>query len=261
VGAVERFWAAFAAHYASTDPDAVLLEVVNEPVFADAPGEWPPIQRRLVSTIRATAPQHTIVTGGVRWSGIEGLLLNEPVDDRNVVYTFHFYEPYLFTHQGAPWSSHPPKDLAGVPYPSSLWGVLPLLSPRDRLGSAALLQYGRQRWDAERIDRRIAKAARWAADHGVALWAGEFGAYPRVAPLEDRLRWLRDVRTAFERHDIGWAVWSYDESLGLNRTRDASAGAITIDWNTAEALGLGKWNERNEASSSPLPGTPGRGSG
>jgi len=238
VDAIDRFWSAFAAHFASNDPDAVLLEVVNEPVFLDAPADWLPIQQRLVATIRAAAPHHTIVTGGVRWSGIEGLLLNEPMDDRNVVYTFHFYEPFLFTHQGAPWSNHPPKDLAGVPYPSSLWSVLPLLSPRDRAGGAALIQYGREGWDRKRIGRRIAAASQWAGRHAVPLWAGEFGAYPAVAPQEDRFRWLRDVRTSLERHGIGWAVWSYDESLGLNRTIDA-AGKVTIDWSAAEALGLG----------------------
>jgi hypothetical protein len=71
----------------------------------------------------------------------------------------------------------------------------------------------------------------------VPVWAGEFGAYPAVAPRADRLRWLYDVRTALERYDIGWAVWSYDESLGLDR-RIGGDGRISIDLDSARALGL-----------------------
>ena len=88
------------------------------------------------------------------------------------------------------------------------------------------------------IAGRIAAAAEWARRQGVPVWVGEFGAYPAVAPPADRLLWLRDVRDAFERSGIGWAVWSYDESLGLDRRRDPDSGRVTIDWASARALGL-----------------------
>jgi hypothetical protein len=210
VDALERAWAALAAHLRHTSPAQVLLEIFNEPVFDADPGAWFPIRRRLASVIRAKAPNHTLVAGGPMWSSLDGLLMGEPLDDPNVVYTFHFYEPYEFTHQGAPWAPDPPRGLSNVRYP-------PLA--------------------ATRIEHRISAAAQWAARHQVPLWAGEFGAYPLVAPRVDRLRWLRDVRSAFERHNIGWAVWSYDESLGLDRRVD-SAGNVTLDWDSAAALGL-----------------------
>jgi hypothetical protein len=88
------------------------------------------------------------------------------------------------------------------------------------------------------VQGRIAAAAEWGRRHGVTVWAGEFGAYPAAAPRADRLLWLHDVREAFERYGIGWAVWSYDESLGLDRRRDPDSGRITLDWDSARALGL-----------------------
>ena len=213
VRAFADVWTSLAANLArTTSPTSVLLEILNEPVFDGNPRAWFPIRRRLVQTIRAAAPLHTLVTGGPHWSSLDGLLMSDPVDDPNVVYTFHFYEPFEFTHQGAPWVTGPVRGLKGVRYPSS---------PRE----------------ARRLDRRIAAAAQWAARHGVPVWAGEFGAFPAVAPRDDRLRWLHDVRTAFDRHAIGWAVWSYDESLGLDR-RLAASGDVLIDWDTARALGL-----------------------
>jgi endoglucanase len=208
VDAFERAWAALAAHLSRMPPGQVLLEVLNEPVFDADPAAWFPIQRRLVSTIRAAAPLHTIVTGGPNWSSLDGLLKTRPLDDANVLYTFHFYEPFEFTHQGAPWVTGPVRHTSGVRYRA------PHL-----------------------VNRRVASAAEWSRRHGVPVWAGEFGAYPAVAPRPDRLRWLYDVRTALERHGIGWAVWSYDESLGLDRRLD-SGGRITLDWDSARALGL-----------------------
>jgi hypothetical protein len=208
VDAFERAWAGLAAHLRDTAPQQVLLEVLNEPVFDADPAAWFPIQRRLVYTMRSAAPHHTIVTGGPNWSSLDGLLRTRPLDDPNVLYTFHFYEPIEFTHQGAPWVTGPVRHLSGVRYHAG-----------------------------HHVDRRIASAAEWAHRYGVPVWAGEFGAYPAVAPRDDRLRWLYDVRTALERHGIGWAAWSYDESLGLDRRVDA-AGRISIDWESARALGL-----------------------
>jgi endoglucanase len=213
VETVERNWVTLARLLRKHPPEAVLLEVFNEPVFDRDPAAWFPIRRRLVSAIRTEAPLHTIVAGGPKWSSVDGLLMSEPLDEGNILYTFHFYEPFEFTHQGAPWVGEPVRSVAGVRYPAAV----------------DTRQY---------ITSKIAAAAEWAKRHGVAVWAGEFGAYPAVAPPADRLLWLRDVRDTLERYGIGWAVWSYDESLGLDRQRDPDSGRITIDWPSARALGL-----------------------
>jgi aryl-phospho-beta-D-glucosidase BglC (GH1 family) len=210
--ALEIAWKSLAEHYASTPPDRILFEIFNEPVFDHDPAAWFPLRHRLASAIRSAAPLHTIVAGGPHWSSLDGLLASRPLDDDNVLYTFHFYEPFEFTHQGAPWVHGPVQHMRNVHYPAS---------PQQ----------------AQHVARRIASAADWARRHNVPVWAGEFGAYPPHAPRPDRLRWLYDVRTALERHGIGWAVWSYDESLGLDRTVDPS-GSIRLDWDSAAALGL-----------------------
>ena len=213
VASLERTWAALAAHFnRTTSPAQVLLEIFNEPVFDRDPAAWFPIRRRLAAVIRGAAPRHTVVAGGPNWSSLDGLLHSEPLADDNVLYTFHFYEPFAFTHQGAPWVDGAVRAMAGVRYPG------PDGTRRDMAG-------------------RIGRAAEWGRRWGVSLWAGEFGSYPAVAPVRDRLLWMHDVRTVFEDNGIGWAVWSYDESLGLDR-RVTSSGAITLDWPAAAALGL-----------------------
>ena len=212
VAALERTWAGLAARLAQFPPERLLLEIVNEPVFDRNPAAWFPIRRRVASVIRGAAPLHTIVAGATNWSSLDGLLRSEPLEDDNVLYTFHFYEPFEFTHQGAPWVDGPVGWMRGVRYPET---------PRA----------------AGHVGARVAAAAEWGARHNVPVWCGEFGAYPPHAPRADRLRWLYDVRTALERHHIGWAVWSYDESLGLDRTV-GPVGRVRIDRESAAALGL-----------------------
>jgi endoglucanase len=235
VSALANFWRAFAAHLARRDPERVFLEILNEPVVEDT-YRWMGVQARLAAAVREGAPRHTIVATGARWSSVEQLLLMEPLADRNVVYAFHFYEPHTFTHQGATWGSDFWPYLKGLPYPSDPERVAPLLASVERESAReALKDYGRERWDAARVEREIASAAAWARRHGVALTCNEFGVYRAYAPPGARLRWITDVRAALERHRIGWAMWDYAGGFGVAVRKD---GRVEPDSETAAALGL-----------------------
>lgn len=235
VSALADFWRAFAGHLARRDPERLFLEILNEPMVEDT-YRWMGIQARLAAAVRAGAPRHTIVATGARWSSVEQLLLIEPLADRNVVYAFHFYEPHTFTHQGATWGSDFWPYLKNLPYPSSPDRVAPLLGTVERESArAALKDYGRERWDASRVEREIALAAVWARRHGVALTCNEFGVYRAYAPAAARLRWIADVRAALERHRIGWAMWDYAGGFGV-AVREG--GRVEPDYATAAALGL-----------------------
>jgi len=45
----------------------------------------------------------SILATGVQWSNLDTLLELKPLKDHNIIYNFHFYEPHIFTHQGASW--------------------------------------------------------------------------------------------------------------------------------------------------------------
>jgi len=48
-------------------------------------------------------PDKKIIVGGVFWNSVHTLSQLDIPLDANIVYNFHFYEPFLFTHQGAYW--------------------------------------------------------------------------------------------------------------------------------------------------------------
>lgn len=99
------FWRGLARHYAALDPDRAFFEVLNEPELRDA-YRWYGIEARLVGAIREAAPEHTVIVTGAHWSDDDDLVFLEPLRDANVIYAFHFYQPFLFTHQGATWSEN-----------------------------------------------------------------------------------------------------------------------------------------------------------
>ena len=86
-----NFWQHLAEKLAIFDPDRLLIEPMNEPVFLGEEYKWPPIQKELLQAIREKLPEHTLLATGAFWSNLPGLLALEPVDDPNVWYNFHFY--------------------------------------------------------------------------------------------------------------------------------------------------------------------------
>ncbi len=243
-----EFWQALARHFSGWDPEMVFLEVLNEPVYKLDPPQWLPIQQHLLSVMRVGAPRLTLIATGPLWSSIDGLLVVKPGADPNVVYTFHFYEPATFTHEGAEWwVDGLDRYMADLPYPSASrqcpTAVAKFINADVR---ESALAYCAAKWDTAKVDALIARAAQWSKTYGVPITAGEFGVYCEHAPSADRLRWLNDVRAAFERYGIGWTLWGYDDCYGLGRHLDAQ-GHITIDWGVARALGLRAANAANLA--------------
>jgi endoglucanase len=228
-------WRALAAHYASTDPNHVYFEIMNEPE-QDDPYRWQGIESTVAAAIREVAPQHTIILAGAHWSGLEDLLVLQPVALKNVIYTFHDYEPFPFTHQGATWTTPDVQPLRAIPYPSSPEAVTPKLDEESSLSSQFFLnQYGLGRWDAFRVENTIEFAAKWGKLHNVPVYCGEFGVLRDYAPTEMRAQWLHDMRVAFERNDIGWAMWDYQTNFGIVTKKD---GVTMPDDAIVKALGL-----------------------
>jgi endoglucanase len=231
------FWGAFATHYAKADTEKVFFEVLNEPLMEDRT-RWEEIQSRAVAMIRSVAPRHTIIATAVRYDHVDELLAMEPMDDDNVIYTFHDYDPMWFTHQGAAWGMSGWVALRGVPYPSgpeNMEGVAQ--QEPDELDRLQVERFSAERWDASRIEMEISAVEGWAKLHVVPVYCGEFGVYKEFADPRSRVRWIHDMRSVLESKNIGWAMWDYDGNFGLATKR---GDGIVVDQDLLHALGLGE---------------------
>ena len=231
-----RFWQALAQHLNGRDPRLLFLEVLNEPSQPDE-SRWYSVQAQILVAMRVGAPAHTLIADsnnrvGNRTSEPDALLQMRPVQDPNVVYNFHFYEPGVFTNQGAAFIPGM-KDVTGLPYPYQAQACQAAVARLPEYARSTGQYYCNQQLDKAKLDARIKQAADWATRYGVHLTVNEFGAYYYGIDKTSRLNWLRDVRSLFEKYGIGWSIWGYDDAYGLQHDEN---GHKVFDQDAVQAL-------------------------
>lgn len=229
------FWRALARHYSTNDPNLMFFEILNEPEMRDR-FRWSGMQVKLATAIREGAPRHTIIAAGANWSADDELLFLESLPDPNVIYNFHFYDPHVFTHQGATWGVNYWHEVQHLAYPSNRESAEKAAAAvPDEINRLYVLRYGMEHWDATRIDMEIGQVADWAKRRNVPVICNEFGVYRKDADPADRAAWLTDVRTSLEKHNMGWTMWDYSGSFGVVTKTNGHAVPDDI---TLKALGL-----------------------
>ncbi len=238
VDRLAKLWRKLARHYANRDPERVFFEILNEPEVSD-PYRWAGIQARVAEAIRQVAPRHTIIAAGANYSSIPDLLRLQPLADGNVIYTFHFYEPHQFTHQGAGWGLEWWSYTHGIAYPpvdSAMQQIVREVP--DAADRYDLENYWLDGWGARHIRQSIDEAAAWARENHVPLVANEFGAYRDGTDPASRVNWIRDTRTALEADGIGWSMWDYRGNFGVVTKQDGQPAQA--DGAVLAALGLSR---------------------
>ena len=194
--------------------DWVAYEFMNEPV-ADEHEQWNQLVAKVHKALREIEPQRTLVIGSNLWQGYETMkYLRVPEGDKNIILSFHYYNPMLLTHYGAWWT--PIGQYKGkVNYP----GVL--VSQEDYEAQTpevkALLQkdgYLTQVWDINKIREDFKDAIAVAKKYDLQLFCGEWGVYEPV-DRELAYRWTRDMLTVFDEFNIAWTTWCYDADFGF----------------------------------------------
>ncbi|MDD4097073.1 MAG: glycoside hydrolase family 5 protein [Clostridiaceae bacterium] len=185
----------------------VVFELLNEVVETENADAWNALIQRAVAVIREIAPETPIIYGGIKWNSADTLkLLNPPVSD-NIIYTFHFYEPLLFTHQKAHWV--PNISMEDVHYPGTMEYFKALSEALGIQGSAVMMSDAAS-MGPDFIRGMVDEAVTAARAAGVPLYCGEFGVIDR-APLPDTVRWFADAVSVFRENDIAHAMWTYKE--------------------------------------------------
>ena len=237
----------------------IALEVMNEPPVA--PQVWQPMLEAAYAAARRAAPALTLVLEGGNEASAQALMQMGTqgfAHDAAVLFAFHFYDPYQFTHQGASWNAA--RYLTDVPYPArarplqdSLDATAATIAATDLSSAQKLLatadakmrlqDYWWSAFDRGTIGKSFDRIAAWGRAQGLPpqrILLGEFGARETGlqfsgARAAERAQWFRDVREEAEAHGFGWDVWTYHAIGGFALARAASED---IEPAVAQALGL-----------------------
>jgi endoglucanase len=127
-----------------------------------------------------------VIIGGEFWSGVNSLKTLKLPDDPHVIPTFHYYDPFEFTHQGATW-----------------------VNPVPKMGR----KYGSAQDDAL-LKADVQKVRDYIARTGKTPFMGEFGANGPI-PLYERVKYQMSVTRAFEPLGIGMCAWGFTNTFPL----------------------------------------------
>ena len=210
-GRFAGLWRAIADRF-RTRGDELALELLNEATASD-PEQWNRVAAIGLEAIRSADPSRLVVIGSNRWNSCEQFRHLRRFDDPRVLYTFHFYDPFCFTHQRAPWCK-PMCDLytEPVPYPGrprNLSGLPNRVPAEHREWARAFVAESDHRMDRNWLEGRLRPVLEFREVYGVPLYCGEFGALATGADAARRA-WYGDVLGLLDKHRIGWANWDYN---------------------------------------------------
>lgn len=186
----------------------VAFELLNEVVEKENAESWNALIEETVKVIRKNSPTAIIIYGGIQWNSVKTLQYLKKPEDENILFTFHFYEPLIFTHQKAHWvqAMDPSEEIS---YPEKMAYYV---EKSKKLGfqGEVVTKARTKTMGPEFIEEMVKEAVLAAQKANVHLYCGEFGVIDQ-APIEDTYRWFADVEEIFQKYQIGFALWTYKE--------------------------------------------------
>ena len=181
------FWKQIATRYKDRS-DRLVFELLNEPNGAMTDEKWQASFPTLLAAIRESNPTRAVIVGPGHWNSLDSLgKLTLPEADRHLIVTFHDYNPFQFTHQGAEWSEG-----------ANAW--------LGKTWTASAEQLAAMRGDLD-------KAAAYGKAHNRPVYLGEFGVYNK-ADLASRVSWTTAITREAEARDIAWCYWEFGSGFG-----------------------------------------------
>ncbi len=193
----------------------VAYELLNEAVAPSA-DDWNKLFNRTLIELRKLEPQRVVVVGANMWQTVQNVpFIDLPPKDTNLIISFHFYSPLLFTHYKASWT--PLKYYHGVvSYPGYIIRPEDLKNYSDTASEAVrnMIAELSEPYNKERIKKMIIPAIEFARNKNLPLYCGEFGCLPTV-PRNDRLTYYKDLVSIFMEENIAYANWEYKGDFGI----------------------------------------------
>lgn len=249
---------------------AVAIEPMNEPPYgydSVSVARWQTMAEMMHAAVRRETPRLLVVLSGARGGNRLGLenFDPRPFQGSRVLYSFHFYEPYIFTHEGVVTNQENARlwrYFSSMPYPA---GSVPAARVLDmiaanidndtsvsgaekrktmRAARNEVRAYIASGFGRHSIDEAFDGILAWAKRYDVKpeqIFLGEFGVTRtyggyRASDPGAMAAWLRDVRASAEARGFGWCFWALTGYGGMALVSED--GATTLDRTTLRALGL-----------------------
>ncbi len=192
-------WKAIAKRYANEKIIAG-YDLLNEPVVTRSIDQWRDLANRTVKEIRSVDKNHVMVmecilgimTDWRSFHRAENIFL---INDDNVLYSFHFYFPFSFSHQFAIWTGMK----KGGKYPDNdLWE-----NTIDRR---------QMRRNRDYLEYEMMKYVDFSRKNNVPVYCGEFGVdFHSFEKNRGGVNWVNDMLDIMIKYNIDFTYHCYHE--------------------------------------------------
>lgn len=202
-----RFWRWFATRFRDYPGEMLMFELFNE--ISDATAySWRLLYKQAVRVIRSVDNDRMILIGSNHQNSVNYLNQLDLLDDSHVMYTFHYYDPQVFTHQKAHFSEELRDFGQTITYPGDISAFGEYLRAHPQWLSKHSLTADETRNDRALMERLLADAADFVEYSGQRLYCGEYGVID-TAPPEETVKWLADFWQISDSMGFGRALWNY----------------------------------------------------
>ncbi len=208
-----NLWLILAKKYKSVSADNLLFEIYNEPLAMN-PQVWKDAAYNIATAIRKVDTKRTLIVGASNYNSIYELSRFVRLADENIIYTFHFYEPFFFTHQGAEWVDNQTAT-TGVPFPYNA-EKFPALNTKAKntWGETNYYQY-KLDGTAQAVFDKLTIVKKWGDKYNVPILCGEYGVYNKYADIDSRCRYIKVVRNTLKTLNIPGMLWDYNGTFSI----------------------------------------------
>lgn len=196
-------WLAFEKRY--KDDNSIAFELLNEVRDVD-PYKWNCLAEKIIVALRKQNATRKLIIGSTSWNSPKTLSKLKIYDDENIIYTFHMYDPFEFTHQQGVLQASTLYYNRKMPYPTDISKYRDYkLIVENKMDAYA--KYSQM--DITFIRDSLQGAINFKKEHpNKILWCGEFGTI-RHANIKWRENWMRDVIMCLRENEIPYCVWNY----------------------------------------------------
>jgi len=171
-------WKFLTQYYANLPHDRYFFELRHESSDDISNENLRIVQQAVIDTIRTYDTERTLILGANWWSAPWSLAETIPYNDDNIIYTFHTYDPYNFTHQGLGW-----------------------IDPILPAATFSATDPG-----ADSLQNSLIMVKDWSETHNVPVFWGEFGV-SWFADAESRCNYIEFTTEVSDQLDIPWIYW------------------------------------------------------
>lgn len=205
-------WQKVTQAYINESDSRLFFEIYNEPTVKDE--IWKDAAYNIVTAIRKIDKKRTLLVGASNYNSIYELSRFVRLADENIIYTFHFYEPFFFTHQGAAWVGDQVAT-TGVSFPYNE-EKFPPMNPKVKgtWGETNYYKYKNDGKEGSLMDKLNGYVKPWSDKYKVPVICTEYGAYNK-ADEYSRCRYIKAMRHTLKTLNIPGMIWEYNSGFSI----------------------------------------------